>query len=242
MHYTFSCAYATIQLIDCASISNCFKHAAHKRETGCTGKRDRTGYVKRTEFNDGTVLSDYKFLEEAKLVQEVAKRAKPPTPRFQLPQHLNSLVYQAGRKGVTLQIMSPGMERRRLNSTRYDRRNKSLSWRVEWSFVKAGCKAVNARASDNKVLWDLLQAHLNPPPGEKLKHPELQEYSELSVDSVVLALRKENTSAKEPRYYRIDPKSTVEDALKGKVIIEYPVFLVLSGDDTCGYEFEGGDS
>lgn len=212
--------------------------AAHKRQTGCTGKRDRTGYIKRVEFDDRTVLSDYKFLEEAKLVQEVAKRAKPPTPRFQLPPHLQSLVYQASRKGVTLQIMSPGMERRRVNSTRYDGRNKTLSWRVEWNFVKAGCKAVNARVADNKILWDLLQAHLNPPPGETLKYPELHDYTKVGMDGMVIALRKENTSANEPRYYRIHPNSTVEDALKGKVVIEYPVFLVLLGDDIHSYQFE----
>lgn len=72
-------------------------HAAHKEASGCSGKRDRTAFVGRANFDERTFFSDYRFLEEVKLVDDVAKRSKPPAPKLELPQFLQTLQYQAGR-------------------------------------------------------------------------------------------------------------------------------------------------
>jgi hypothetical protein len=58
-------------------------------------------------------------------------------PRRELPQHLSSLVHQARLRGVRLLIMPPGMQRRQCNSTRYDYRNRKLTWRLQWRFPAA---------------------------------------------------------------------------------------------------------
>ena len=41
--------------------------------------------------------TDYRFLEEVKLADDVAKRSRPPAPRYELPPPLQTLIYQAGR-------------------------------------------------------------------------------------------------------------------------------------------------
>ncbi len=56
----------------------------------------------RAEFDERTFLSDYRFLEEVKLADDVAKRSKPPAPKLELPQFLQTLQYQARRWGGTL--------------------------------------------------------------------------------------------------------------------------------------------
>jgi hypothetical protein len=71
---------------------------AHKEATGCSGKRDRTAFVGRGAFDERTFLSDYRFLEEVKLADDVAKRSKPPAPKPELPQFLQTLQYQARRR------------------------------------------------------------------------------------------------------------------------------------------------
>lgn len=71
--------------------------AAHKEASGCSGKRDRTAFVGRSEFDERTFLSDYRFLEEVKLADDVAKRSKPPAPKYDMPQFLQTLMYQARR-------------------------------------------------------------------------------------------------------------------------------------------------
>ena len=73
--------------------------AAHKDASGCSGKRDRTAFVGRSDFDERTFFSDYRFLEEVKLADDVAKRSKPPAPKLELPQFLQTLQYQARRYG-----------------------------------------------------------------------------------------------------------------------------------------------
>lgn len=136
----FQAAAAPLTLSSCP-----IAPAAHKDASGCTGKRDRTAFVGRGEFDERTFLSDYRFLEEVQLADDVAKRSKPPAPKLDMPQFLQTLVYQARRRGVQLHILSPGMEKRRTNTTRYDGRSQTLGWHVEWRFPAAA-----ARASDSK--------------------------------------------------------------------------------------------
>ena len=37
---------------------------AHKAQTGCTGERDRTAFVPMNEYDYGTLVNDYSFLED----------------------------------------------------------------------------------------------------------------------------------------------------------------------------------
>ena len=181
--------------------------------------------------------ADYRFLEEIKLADDVAKRAKPPAPKADLPQFLQSLVHQARRRGVQLHILPPGMERRKVNSTRYDGRQQLLSWRVEWQFVGAGCATANGRVSEHTPLGEVLRAHLAPAPGASLKSPELQKYADRGADALTLALRKERTPADVPTYHRLDPGKPLGKALQGKVVVEFPVVLVLLPEEAEGYTF-----
>ena len=51
----------------------------------------------RATFDERTLLSDYRFLEEVKLADDVAKRSKPPAPKYDMPQFLQTLMHQARR-------------------------------------------------------------------------------------------------------------------------------------------------
>jgi hypothetical protein len=181
-------------------------------------------------------MSDYKFLEQVKLAEDVAKRAKPPAPRAELPHFLQSLVHQARRRGVQLHLLSPGMERRRSNTTRYDNKAQIISWRIEWNFVGASCSAANARVSEQSKLRDILAAHLTPSHGAVLKTPELQRYSDCGIDNLTVVMRKERTPANAVLYYKHDIREKMlGEVLQGKVIIEYPVLLVLLPEEVEGY-------
>ena len=41
------------------------------------------------------------------------------------------------RRNVRLELQQPGMERRRINSTRYLSYQRRLQWRIEWQFPGA---------------------------------------------------------------------------------------------------------
>jgi len=137
--------------------------------------------------------ADYRFLEEVKLADDVAKRSKPPAPRPELPAHLQALVHQARRRGVQLHLLAPGMERRRSNTSRLDGRQQLLLWRVEWAFPAAQCRVANARVNDNLTLAQVLGPHLTPPPGSAMKTPELQEYADAGLGQLTVVMRKDLT-------------------------------------------------
>ncbi|KAI7844644.1 hypothetical protein COHA_001734 [Chlorella ohadii] len=200
---------------------------AHKEATGCSGKRDRTAFVGRGAFDERTFLSDYRFLEEVKLADDVAKRSKPPAPKVELPQFLQTLQYQARRRGVQLHILSPGMEKRRTNSTRYDGRMQTLYWHVEWSFPAAGCKATDTKVHENTPIAQLLAGHLALQPGAAAKHHALREHREAGQERLTVLLRKERTPANAAEYYEIDAARPLRQQLAGKVLVEFPTFLVL---------------
>lgn len=46
----------------------------HKEDTGCTGQRDKTKFVRKDEFTELDFLNDYKFLEESSQIIDSAKR------------------------------------------------------------------------------------------------------------------------------------------------------------------------
>ena len=115
----------------------------HKETFACTGKRDRTGFVKRGELSYDTLKSDYKFLEEMQRLEDVSKRTQPPAPRRQVPKPLKTLVQQAKNREVSLQLISPGMKRRKENTTRYDFKSKVIHWRVEWVFSDGKVRGVS---------------------------------------------------------------------------------------------------
>ena len=60
------CSHRTCSLTCCV---------AHKKRTGCNGKRDRTKFLRVSHMNDATLASDYHFLEDALMGVERAKRS-----------------------------------------------------------------------------------------------------------------------------------------------------------------------
>lgn len=85
---------------------------------------------------------------------------------------------QVSKRHTTLQIMPPGMQRRRENTTTFVRRDQSIAWRVEWRIhpqpAEPGpgpdlatapyVRAVDERAPEDALLSSLLCAHVQPRP------------------------------------------------------------------------------
>eukprot|EP00197_Chlamydomonas_leiostraca_P010150 CAMPEP_0202880592 /NCGR_PEP_ID=MMETSP1391-20130828/35271_1 /ASSEMBLY_ACC=CAM_ASM_000867 /TAXON_ID=1034604 /ORGANISM="Chlamydomonas leiostraca, Strain SAG 11-49" /LENGTH=378 /DNA_ID=CAMNT_0049563117 /DNA_START=104 /DNA_END=1237 /DNA_ORIENTATION=+ len=162
---------------------------AHKESSGCSGKRDRLKFVSLQEFDDRTLLSDYRLLEEVHRAEDVAKRCRPPAARPQLPPHLQSLVYQAGRRRVKLLVMPPGMHKRKTNTTRYDGRTRKLSWRVEWVFEGAGVRQADESVQEDATLGEVLAKHLTYAPGMANKQFPLRAYADAVADAQVAAAK-----------------------------------------------------
>lgn len=56
----------------------------HKEDTGCTGQRDKTKFVRKDEFTDIDFLNDYKFLEESSQIIDSAKRQSENLGKYKI--------------------------------------------------------------------------------------------------------------------------------------------------------------
>eukprot|EP00873_Tetraselmis_striata_P014366 jgi/Tetstr1/434630/TSEL_023721.t1 len=220
--------------LDCVS--------GHKVDTGCTGKRDRTAFVPLREFDDRALGSDYVFLEEAMRLKDNAKRSRPPTPREELPHHLSTMVHQARRRSVELLLQSPGMGRRRGNTSRYDWKKRQMLWKVEWSFPTAGATAIDARVDERQVLTEVLAPHISLQPGQAARHHQLREYSAAGVAGLKVFLKRERCPANAPEYFALDLQATLANQLQGRTIIEHPVLIVVLPGEEAGYPLAQGEA
>ena len=63
---------------------------------------------------------------------------------------------QAQRRGIKLELMQPGMARRRRNSSRYEVRTRTVLWHLEWRFPAAGREVHSPQVKENTVLAEVL--------------------------------------------------------------------------------------
>lgn len=172
---------------------------------GCSGKRKVAEFKDIRDFTDADLVSDYRFLEDALLEKDRAKRWRP---RFRpgsdaaaradrapaATKTVDLLTQKAADRGVQLFCMPDGMKRRVANTTFYDRKRDLMQWRVEWLFHgpraprDAGdekkkptpvARAEDAKVDETATIRSALRAHFAPGPGNAARLHELRRFRSL---------------------------------------------------------------
>ncbi|KAH0916808.1 hypothetical protein HID58_031254 [Brassica napus] len=209
---------------------------AHKKRTGCTGKRKLTDFVPLSKFDDNLLLSDYNLLEETKRVAESALRrrhqlCKNPHFRFRLPNDLRGLQVAAGSRGTKLWFLPGGMLKRDKNQSRYDNRRKCIHWTVEWRFHSTDVVLVDHGVGEDTSLCSVIENHLKPGPWIH----KLKPFCDVDLDSLKLFIRTYPKGVKVP-FKELDIKGPVRQQLAQVTILEYPVIHVYLPSHS--YDFE----
>ncbi|KAJ4867151.1 HIT-type Zinc finger family protein [Raphanus sativus] len=218
---------------------------AHKKRTGCTGKRKLTDFVPLSKFDDNLLLSDYNMLEETKRVAESALRRRQQlcknnpnfrflyakNPYFKLPFDLRSLKSAADGRGTKLWLLPGGMLKRDKNQTRFDNRRKCIHWTVEWRFHSTDVVLVDHGVGEDTSLCSVIENHLKPGPWIH----KLKPFCDVDLDSLKLFIRKYPKGVKVP-YKELDIKASLRQQLAQVTILEYPVIHVYLPSHT--YDFE----
>ncbi|KAJ1648293.1 Box C/D snoRNA accumulation [Coemansia asiatica] len=129
----------------------------HKAETKCSGTRDRTKFVKRSEYDDNILISDYSFLQDmtrdhANLLHDADSRGlsmsgktnnRPGStpsaqsnansgPMFVMSRSQKNVSSRAKtQRQVQIRYMSPGIQRSKLNKTIWASTWSRLVWTLE---------------------------------------------------------------------------------------------------------------
>ncbi|KAH9599847.1 zinc finger protein [Trypanosoma melophagium] len=131
----------------------------HKQEFNCTGERDIAKKVPLGEFTDKHLERDYHFLEDVRRVVNNCDRTFPKMWRYTfraLPPPLHALREAAKKRGVVCQITSEGMAKRDANTSRYDRKTETITWRCQFNFHKPDFSVATDWGSERHRLGDIL--------------------------------------------------------------------------------------
>ncbi|GLT32148.1 hypothetical protein SLA2020_068350 [Shorea laevis] len=207
---------------------------AHKQRTGCSGKRNMTKFVPLSEFDDNLLVSDYNLLEEVKRIAESAQRTRAKLcgySHFKLPFVLRSLRSAAASRGTKLWFQPSGMSKRENNQTRYNQREKFISWTIEWQFHSTDVVIVDHGVNEERNICSVIENHLKPGPWiHQLRH-----FSEVQLENLKFFIRKYPKGPKSP-FRELDMKAPIRKQLANIVIVEYPVIHVFLPSHSFDFE------
>jgi len=212
---------------------------------GCTGKRDRAAFKDIRDFTDADVVSDYRFLEEALLEKDRAKRWRPQhgsgsdaavrSDRAPAPAKSVALVVQkAEARGVRLRRMPDGMTRRGAEEPLDAPAHEIAAAASEPASVSASTS--DAKVDETTILRDALAAHLRPVPGQAARLHRLRRFVAAvkegkegeagGASELAVFLAQDGRPANDPRFHKLNLNETIRANLAGKTIVEFPTMHV----------------
>ncbi|KAI9504537.1 hypothetical protein BX070DRAFT_222347 [Coemansia spiralis] len=127
----------------------------HKSNTGCSGKRDRTEFVKKAKYNENTLISDYSFLQDLQrdhintlreneelgikvgvtktntTGRDTASDSKSGVGTAPSRVQKNIISRAKNNRQVLIRYMSPGIMRHQQNKTIWASSKSRLVWTIE---------------------------------------------------------------------------------------------------------------
>ena len=146
---------------------------------------------------------------------------------------VDPLKRQAEAQEVNLLRMPLGMERRKLNTSRYSKKSDTITWKVELMFHSADGHVLKLESEmvESSSLSGELSRHLDVHQGNKGVRSQLKEFVSAPRESLLLFMKRLPCSSTSPMYFKLNPGVPLESVLRGKTIIEYPAVEVVMEAD-----------
>nr|XP_033771138.1 box C/D snoRNA protein 1 [Geotrypetes seraphini] len=197
----------------------------HKAAIQCSGVRDKAAFVSLSHFDEMTLLSDYRFLEDVARTYDCAERDVV----LHEPMHSKSLNFmknRARKHNIVLKILPLGFKKRGENSTFFCRDQNRFYWHLKLVFPQSHAEYIAKRVPDNKTLHEILNKYIGPKESDPVIRQRLKAYilSQSGVSVFIKAEREKHNSA---RWFELDYEKSLLGNLKNKIIIEYPTLHVV---------------
>ncbi|XP_055326268.1 box C/D snoRNA protein 1-like [Sitodiplosis mosellana] len=208
----------------------------HKKELDCDGIRDKTKYIPLKQLTEADLMNDYVFLESCSNYTSARRtdRIKRYTASDRsLPVPLMKLKKAAVERQIKLEFLLPNFDKHKSNKTYYDWASKVIYWCIEWRFINAHNKIIiDERCCESKLMTELIGKYFD----NSDSISSLGCYRSKGLDQVILLLKAEGTRKSKKRFFTMDASKTLQENLKGKNIVEYPVFYVVFASDVHTYD------
>ncbi len=108
---------------------------------------------------------------------------------------------QAQRRGIKYELLPPGMQRRKQNSSRFDRRSRTIFWHIHWHFPAANESVHDLRVSEQTPIKQILQQRISLAPGNSVKRHALRLYVEAGLENLQILMKKEHCPVRSVPFY-----------------------------------------
>ncbi|XP_014822720.1 PREDICTED: box C/D snoRNA protein 1 [Poecilia mexicana] len=210
----------------------------HKDDSGCSGVRNKTAFVTLSHFDEMTLLSDYRFLEDTGRFADGATRDDLiQAPRTTLK--AKKLTSHARKMNITLRFLPVSFTKSKENSTWFLTKEKQFLWHLKLIFPQSSSEFSQRRVSDSQTLIQILTAYIHPTESDPVIRQKLKMYVHHQFEHVKVFMKAEGRKANSVRYHELDVEKSLRDNLSYKTIIEYPVLHVVLRDHWKDYPLKG---
>lgn len=231
---------------------------AHKSRMKCPGLPDPGRKITLRDFTDRQLARDFHFLEDCKrVIGNVERSCGFVDSERENFGELSRLKCEARNRGICLQIVSSGMQKRIKNSSYFDPKAKKMYWRCEFQFLNHfgvdNFHVSHSAADENSILVDILvdawaswNSNSNTETGttqdkKEIPFKDSNENETLlydllnNTDDYILLYKAERLGARE-RFFHISLRKTLQEALKDVCFVtEFPVFTVVRCGDATSF-------
>ncbi|XP_071946859.1 box C/D snoRNA protein 1-like [Antedon mediterranea] len=204
----------------------------HKVKEECNGQRDKTVFVPIKKFTENNLLSDYRFLEDVDRTADNAVRNLKKFP-YKIQNRNKFLKRTADRKGVELSFLPNVFTKHKRNSSRtFKESPNTIFWCVNWKFPEADdAEIFERKISDKLTIHNVLKKYLHATESNPIHRQRLKCYISDDINNIAIFMEYDRSIHHNRKYYKLDLFKSIEENLKGKVVIEYPTMhVVMKGE------------
>ncbi|XP_071781749.1 box C/D snoRNA protein 1 [Centroberyx gerrardi] len=210
----------------------------HKEDSGCSGVRNKTAFVALSQFDEISLLSDYRFLEDTGRFADGATRdTLIRTPHATLK--AKRLAASARKMNITLRFLPITFTKSRENSTFFLSKETQFLWHLKLIFPQSSTEFNQRRVPDRQTLEQILTHYIHPTESDPVRRQKLKMYVHAPSDHVKVFMKAEGRKANSVRYHELDIGKSLRDNLSYKTLIEYPVLHVVLRDHWQDYPPKG---
>lgn len=210
----------------------------HKEDSECSGVRDKTAFVALSQFDEMTLLSDYRFLEDTGRFSDGANRdALMKVPHVTMK--AKCFMSNARKMNINLRLLPRSFSRSKENSTFFYSKEKRFMWHLKLIFPQSSAEFTQRRVSDQQTIQEILIPFIHPTDSDPVSRQKLKMYVYTPLEEVKVFMKAEGRKANSVRYHELNFQKTLRENLSYKTLIEYPVLHVVLKSHWDDYPLKG---
>ncbi|KAM9796445.1 box C/D snoRNA protein 1 [Syngnathus typhle] len=203
----------------------------HKEESPCSGVRNKSAFLKLSQFDEMTLLSDYRFLEDTGRFAGGAQRDNLIRAHVRYtPNRVKNLLVNARKMNIALRSLPRTFTKSKENSSIFNSREKMFLWHLKLVFPQSGTEFSQERVRDTLRLEQILMPYIHPTESDPIIRQKLKRYVCTPIEDVGVFMKEEGRKANSVRYHQLDLQKSLRDNLRYKILIEYPLLHVVLSD------------